>query len=83
MEKNCNYIISITLEAADWRYVSALWRPGRRGIQGSAVFLSATETAELDSVCSDSAAPQRSALSDCEETLLQPPDTQMETHRIN
>ncbi len=79
MEKNCNYISLITWEAADWRWVSALRRPARTEIQGSAVCLSATETAELDSVCSDSAAPQRSALSDCEGTRLQPPETQIQT----
>jgi len=68
----------ITSEAADGRCVSALWRPGRRGILGSGVFPSATGTAELDSFCLDSTAPQRSAPSDCGVPRLQPPEAEME-----
>lgn len=73
------YWVFITLEAADWRCVSALWRPGQRGTLAPGVFLWATGTAGQDSVCLDSATLQRSALSDCEETRLQLPETAIKT----
>lgn len=67
-------MLYFTLEAADWRCVSALQWAGHRGTLGSAVFLWATETAGPGSACLDWAAPQRSAPSDCWETHLQPPE---------
>ena len=44
------------------------------------MFLLATGTAEPGSVCSDSTAPQRNALSDCEVTHLRPPDNVRNEH---